>query len=541
MKLVPDSGELRRERPEQRGRAVLDGKDAPGSARAKAGIGRAARPVLLWLFVSTALIYLFTASSNFSSGDSFSELHATDSMVTHAWFDVPVQKAGETCAGWGCQGTDGRFYATHGIGYSVFMIPFYGLAQAEIHTVGAPHCGDPFWSRCVPIHLISWNTCVLTAGTVTLLALFGLELGFNLASALAAALLYGLASMAWPYARFGFDVTLTGLLVLAAVREAALAMEWGRQSMARWFRAGLFTALAILVRLPTAPIAAPLAAACWLTGSRALSDRLQRMAALGIPLMVAGCLSAWYNAIRFGSVLDDGHSSNGADTLSSTPWSGLIGIVISPGKGLLWYSPIVVLAILCIPAFNRAHRATCIVALYAAAISVVTYVFVNDWYGGNAWGPRFVMPVLPLILLPLLGLPSFMSRSSWRKIAALALIALSVFVQVAGVLVSYADRLAIAAHKGYAGDIFWNPRHSPIVDHISTLFTYVTNISNATHPVPQSQSFDLWWLNLWRIDGAPATASMSAGALVALFAAAALYCMVARAKRVASLLSRDTR
>jgi hypothetical protein len=541
VKLVSDSTELCRASTTQSVTPARIGEKPNGGAHGNAGTRNDTRPLLLWLFVSTALIYLFTASSNFSSGDSFSELHVTDSMVTHAWFDVPVQKAGETCAGWGCQGTDGRFYSTHGIGYSVFMIPFYGLAQAEIHSVGAPHCGDPFWSRCVPIHLISWNTCVLTAGTVTLLALFGLELGSSLASALAAAFLYGLASMAWPYAKFGFDVTLTGLLVLAATREAVLAVDPRRQNAARWFRAGLFTALAVLVRLPTAPIAVPLAAASWLLGPRAPGERLKRMAAFVIPFMFAACISAWYNVVRFGSALDDGHSNNSADKLSSTPWSGLFGIAISPGKGLLWYSPIVVLAILCIPAFYKEHRAPCVVALSAAAISVVPYVFVNDWYGGSAWGPRFVMPVLPLILLPLLKLRSFMSRSPWGRFSALLIIALSVVVQISGVLVSYADRLAIAAHKGYAGDIFWNPRHSPIVDHIGTLVTYATNISFATHPVPQSQSFDLWWLNLWRIDGVPATASMSAGVLLALLAAAALCFMIARAKRVSALLASGTR
>ena len=228
---------------------------------------RLARPFLLWLFIAATLVYVFTSGSNFSSGDSYSELHVTDSLLSHRGFDVPVQAKGVSCAGWGCRGVDGRFYATHAIGNSVFMIPFYGVANAVTREAGAPNCDDPFWSRCVPVHLISWNTNVLTAATLALIALFGLELGYGLSTAVAAALLYGFASMAWPYARYGFDVTLTGLLVLACVREVAPTLHRGPDA-GNWLRAGVWCGLAILVRLPTAIVVLPLAVICFLQQPR---------------------------------------------------------------------------------------------------------------------------------------------------------------------------------------------------------------------------------------------------------------------------------
>ena len=507
----------------------------PGSTANAVLRESATRPVMFWLFFATALIYLFTAGSNFSSGDSFAELHVTSSLVGHGWFDVPVQAPGTRCAGWGCQGTDGKFYATHAIGYSVFMIPFYGLAQAALHGTGASHCSDPLWTRCVPIHLVSWNTCLVTAATVTLLALFALDLGYSLAAALAAALLYGFATMAWPYARYGFDVTLTGFFVLASAREASLAMDQKCDETARWFRCGAWTALAILVRLPTAPIVLPLAAACWLVGSPGHAARYKRVAAYVVPLLVAGAFSAWYNVVRFGSVFDDGHTANTADKLSSAPWSGLFGILISPGKGLLWYCPVVVLVVLSIPPFFRARRSTCVLALSVAAVSVIPYVFVNDWYGGNAWGPRFVMPVLPVLVLPILELGGRWSTALRTRAASVAIIAISCFAQVSGLLVSYPERLALAERSGYGGDIFWNPAHSPIVDHVGTLLTYVLNPTAATHPVPVSHTFDVWWLNLWRIDGMPPVKVVFAGILVGLLAAGATLVLRAQMKRLGSV------
>ncbi len=500
--------------------------DASGAGKPDGVRTDRARPVLFWLFIASLTIYAFTAGSNFTSGDSFAELHVTSSVLGHGWFDVPVQKAGVACAGWGCRGADGRYYASHAAGYSIFLIPFYGVAEAGRELAQAPNCGDPFWTRCIPIHLISWNTTLVSAATVALLALFGLELGYDLNSAVTVALLYGFAGMAWPYSRYGFDVTLTGILVLASLREVALALAHPPAG-ARWLRAGTWSALAVLVRLPTAIVVVPLAVACLLAYPRDTGSRCRRLAALAAPLVAAAGITAWYNLVRFGTMFDDGHSANAADRLSTAPWAGLYGIALSPGKGLIWYCPIVVLAVLAAPAFYRARRATCLLALSVGAISLLPYVLVNDWYGGDAWGPRFVMPVLPLLLLPLLELRSLISTSVLNKAGAIALTAVSVCVQLAGLLVSYNERLTLAARKGFGTSIFWNPMHSPLLDQVGTLITYLATPAAASHPVPETQSFDVWWLDLWRIDGVSPTASMCAGAIAGLLAVAAVCRLVA--------------
>ena len=96
-------------------------------------------------------------------------------------------------------------------------------------------------------------------------------------------------------------------------------------------------------------------------------------------------------------------------------------------------------------------------------------------------------------------------------------------MQLSGVLVDYADRLAVAARRGYAGDLIWDPAHSPLLDNLGTLLTYLAHPAAASHPVPQTQSFDVWWLALWRIDGVPAMASVCAGALIGVLAVAAVW------------------
>src|SRR6185312_3203720 len=102
--------------------------------------------------------------------------------------------------------------------------------------------------------------------TVTLLCALCLDLGYSLRRSVVASLIYAFASLAWPYARFAFDVSPTALLLLAAFRRALRARsDIGGTNLRDWALSGLFGGLAILVRLPTVPALAPLAVCALLT------------------------------------------------------------------------------------------------------------------------------------------------------------------------------------------------------------------------------------------------------------------------------------
>lgn len=462
---------------------------------------RPARSLVIWLGIAVCLVYLLTAGSNFSSGDSFSELRVTQSLVEHGAANVPISNPHQRCAGWGCRGSDGRYYASHGIAFSLYLLPFYGLAQTAIKIFPGAHCDT--WDACVPIHLISWSNCLLAALIVALLCLLCLDLGYPRRRALALAALYGFSTLAWPYARFAFDVSLTGLLLLAAVREALLGGDRDSSGEGRWWRAGLFGGLAILTRLPTIPALAPIAVWAALAPAPDATARWRRTLAFAIPVVASLAFSAWYNAARFGSVFNDGHLHNAADQFTFQPWVGIVGMTISPGKGLLWYCPVIMFALVALPRFDARHRVACRLALAVAACSLLPYLFVPDWYGGDAWGPRFLLPVLPLLILPAVEAPPILTASPVRRLVAAAILVLAVLMQIVGQLVSYPLRLRLAARQGLGDALLWDPRHSPIVDQVGTLITYLTHLSAVGEPTSRAESFDIWWLNLWRNDGLP--------------------------------------
>ncbi|HSR23668.1 MAG TPA: hypothetical protein VLW53_08965 [Candidatus Eisenbacteria bacterium] len=118
--------------------------------------------------------------------------------------------------------------------------------------------------------------------------------------------------------------------------------------------------------------------------------------------------------------------------------SGLYGLLLSPGRGLLLYVPLVLPALAAVP---WAWRRSALVTGLCLALLVIRVVFYARWFswnGGWAWGPRFLVPAMPA-LAPLLL--EIVRRLKWRRwplaAAAAAVLLISTSVQVLGAAVRY--------------------------------------------------------------------------------------------------------
>lgn len=127
-------------------------------------------------------------------------------------------------------------------------------------------------------------------------------------------------------------------------------------------------------------------------------------------------------------------------------WEGLTGLLFSPSRGLFIYSPI---ALLALPgAYQVYRRRACrdeqlILALLGAALILfTTYCFYIIWWAGFAFGPRFMVDLLPIVayliaqgwdwLLRLLTVPRYRLASAATLTICLGLTILSSTVQVIG-------------------------------------------------------------------------------------------------------------
>jgi hypothetical protein len=109
---------------------------------------------------------------------------------------------------------------------------------------------------------------------------------------------------------------------------------------------------------------------------------------------------AWYNSARFGTPLASGYASESG--LFITPLAvGLYGLLLSPGKSVLLFAPPLLLAIPGGALLWRRGRAD--LALLCAGLflsHLLLYAKWGEWQGGGVWGPRFLLPVLAVGMLP---------------------------------------------------------------------------------------------------------------------------------------------
>lgn len=153
------------------------------------------------------------------------------------------------------------------------------------------------------------------------------------------------------------------------------------------------------------------------------------IAGLAGPLILLGI----YNAVLFGSPFSTGFGGQASSRIR-WPWYGLAGLLFSPAKGLFVFSPVLVGMFMVTPSGWRQYPLA-IVALLAFALHTVFWACYADWWGGWAWGPRYVTEALPFaIYLAAIGYLGLANRigGKWIWPVAGILCVVSLFIQGVG-------------------------------------------------------------------------------------------------------------
>ncbi len=413
------------------------------------------------VFSVLVAIYTMSHSSKFHVVDEVSLFSVTESLGQRGSVDTNaiawtqwVNSPGEVL---GAFGADGQVYSKKGPAPAFLAVPWYLL----LLTVSRMD---------VAVGLLQgtllWNGFI-TAFTALLLWATAGRLGYDDRTGAGLGLLFGLATIAWPYANQFFGEPISALGLLLCFYGGLVWLQRGRLWAA--LVSGVGAGIALATVTAHAPLIVSLAlyglGTPWLIWWRrraagALQPDFARWLrgalAFVAPLLIAGALLLAYNAARFGSPFDTGYHFDQGEGFSTPLLTGLWGLLGSPYRGVFWFTPLFVAAVAAWPAFWLRHRAEAIVTAAMSVILVVMYSMWWMWWAGFAWGPRFLVPLTPFWVLwlapwvadlvanaaaylPHRGTRLPATRMSLGAWLLMILTPLSVLVQVSAVVVNWVN------------------------------------------------------------------------------------------------------
>ena len=308
----------------------------------------------------------------------------------------------------------------------IAAVPAWILSHMGIVDLDAP---------LAPNLIATLTASLLTAAAVTLVFLALIRLVPRRA-ALFTAIGLGLGTNYWPLVSRTLWQHETVAFGLALALWASLRPT-GSLTRSHFVLAGTGLALAVTCRLQVAPLVAIFL--LWMWARAGLWRTLLAAAivsAATLTLFVAqyrwfGHVLGGFHAMQLGALRLDAHGVTGS--LSHEPWIGAFGLLVSPNRGILIFSPVLLLVLAGVRRSLSGPRDLRLAWLLGASAAVfVVYGSYSVWWGGFTFGPRYMLDLLvPLTPAAAFGVEAALSRP-WSRWLAATLLAWSVVVAATG-------------------------------------------------------------------------------------------------------------
>lgn len=407
----------------------------------------------------------------------------------------------------------------YGIGTSVFNFPGYVIGKALSFIVSSE------WRELMFRIFYFGTNSVALAATGTILGRICLQLGSTRRFATYLAIAYSTGTYALAHSKTGFAEPLTAMFIVLSV-SLLLDIRIPRAfHTSAQFGIGCCLGFAVMMRASAILfVPAFLIAVVW--RSRTIRSVSIVVSGLAIPAIVV-MLNNWW---RFGSISDTGYPPLKYDT---PVLEGIFGLLASPGKGLFFFAPLALYAVSKVFRAWAIDRELTLIVVWGLLSNIWLFSRFEIWSGDNAYGPRYMGIVLPLmlVLLCVVGKELRPRNIILPWLVGLTLTLGGAFTYFNAVYYKYVpDLIAYTGEsaKSPDGSINWTeirqtvnfvPRYSQIYTHSESIDDSLGNFVSSLRADKKIQIFeggiagqlswysaetrlDTWWAT-WVVVGAP--------------------------------------
>jgi hypothetical protein len=407
------------------------------------------RPALAALLIGIAALNFAWMPGEFLGGDPYAWREETRSLLLAGELNVPTETArdfGERGMHFVLNEHDGLRYVKYGIANSLLALPPMWLDRA----LG----GNIEERRSLP-SLLLYNLWYLALGVALAALLYALS--GHYARRTAVRVLFVVCAFyctsLWFYLR-AQSSELHQTLFFTALFMALIGFlrplrERGpggldRRAWACLAGVWVFAALLFFTRVLYGllfPLITLLAAWC-AAGGRPWREARRGAPALAtallLPPLLMIALLGFVNQVKFGAPWLTGYHQ--WKTEMHLPVGrladGLFGFLFSPRFSIFFYFPLLVFAVVALRRFTERHRLDAVVMLSIFGAFLLWLAKTPSWAGEWTYGPRYLLPMLPVLSLPFLTFADDVLEriATWRArgwaAAAIALLAYSAYLQV---------------------------------------------------------------------------------------------------------------
>lgn len=441
---------------------------------------------LVSYFFFCFFFFSFFASGFVDSQDGFQYLAIARRMYYDHTFEMPEEtfKTGENIhMSLVHNQTTGQAYSPTGLGYSLSLLPAVALEDVFLRLAGTePLSAFPlendwpvllfasmtnaFWGALFTITIYSYLRLIPLQHSESLLLSFLFSIGTNI-----------FVHTKHTFAHMIFVALMT--LSFYFLKKYSLKKKTNNMIFS-----GLAMGGVVLSYNPTFAFVLPAYAVYyllltnWNFSKKYILKLIKDVAVFSIgfiPLLTTYIL---FNRLRLGGSGVTSYGANALELVSKFPppyviIEGFWGLLLSPGKSIFIYSPILIILLI----FWFKLKKRILPELVAALIMFFVYLWNIGtllggpdylvWHGDSSWGPRYMLPILPLFFIVIGYLFTQLTKNQ-KKFVVLPLFLFGFYINFLSVALPYQIRFA-----GLDVDAFFNGRNFNVYQYGNEIARYM--------------------------------------------------------------------